>query len=189
MQPESKWNSPYVAIEETRKENQFKKFVHLSGLWNASTPAEIETLQNWDSLYSFQSETLINAISKEKSSSFFNQLESSCWQYGKSLAEKDWPVANIRHPHDGYLALKTLRIGSLKNAEPFILERKTQNACTFYWMSSPSEHHELCMLYHEIFRGYFYHLSRNLRVEITPSILPSSEEKLKTWKISLLWIE
>jgi len=189
MLPESKWNTPYVAIEETRKEFQFLKFVHLSQLWNSPPTEELESSKNWESLYQFQSKTLSQAIASENSASFFNQLESSCWQYGKSMAEKDWPTANIRHPHDGYLALKTLRIGSLKNAEPFILERKTENSCTFYWMSSPSEHHELCMLYHEIFRGYFYHLSRNLRVEITPSILPSSEEKIKAWKITLLWIE
>jgi hypothetical protein len=188
MLPESKWNAPYIAVEENRKEQHFQKFFRMSELWNAIPSNEIEKSRSWDQLYRFQQESLSAAVKNANSSSYFNQLESNCWQFGKSLSEKDWPISNIKNPHDGFLALKTLRTGSLKNSDPFILERKTDSSCSFYWMSSPSEHHELCMLYHEVFRGYLYHLSRNIRVEITPSILPSSEEKIKSWKISLLWI-
>lgn len=188
MLPESKWNAPYTAVEETRREHQFQKFLRMSELWDATAPGSVENTKSWEKLFQFQHESLSQSIENNHSSSYFNQLESTCWQYGKALAEKDWPVSNIRSPYDGFLALKTLRIGNLKNSEPFLLERKTELNCSFYWMSSPTEYHELCKLYHEVFRGYIYHLSRNLRVEITPSILPSSHEKMKSWKINLLWI-
>lgn len=190
MLPESSWNNPFVAIEENRQENQYQKFIFLSDLWNAPFPKNSRDSKNWEKIFDFQNTSLKKAIAEAKSaSSFYNQLQSSCWQYGKSLAEKDWPTANIDHPHDAFLALITLRVGFLKNSDCFLLERKTDNACTFYWLSSPFDHLELCMLYHEVFRGYFYHLSRNLRVEIHSSILPSSEQKVKAWKFNLLWID
>jgi len=192
MLPESSWNSPFVAIEENRKEAQYQKFIFLSDLWGSSVSPEDQSqlVGNWSQIFQFQNETLTKAIAKASSANtFYNQLQNSCWQYGKSLAEKDWPVATMNHPHDAFLALTTLRIGNLKHSECFLLERKTKDACTFYWLSSPIDYPELCMLYHEVFRGYFYHLSRNLRTEIHSSILPSSVEKVKAWKINLLWID
>lgn len=191
MLPESGWNTPYITIEDSRKVSQLQKFVPLSELWDSPFPKTDDKHQlNWEEIFEFQHRTLMKSVSEASSSvSHYNQLQNSSWQYGKSLAEKDWPTANIFHPHDAFLALSTLRVGTLKNSESFILERKTANACTFYWMSSPIEHTELCMLYHEIFRGYFYHLSRNLRMEVHSSILPSSDEKVKAWKINLLWID
>ena len=192
MLPESCWNTPFVTIEENRKEIQFKKFTLLSDLWSSPFLHEFkDNIQdNWDLIFRFQNDSLKKATTETTSAtSFFNQLQNSCWQYGKSLAEKDWPTANIDHPYDAFLALATLQVGFLKNSECFLLERKTKNACTFYWLSSPIEHTALCMLYHEVFRGYFYHLSRNLRVEIHSSILPSSADKMKAWKINLLWID
>jgi hypothetical protein len=192
MLPESKWNSPYTAIEDTRKEIQFQKFLNMSELWNAPFPVDIskEKSRDWNFIFVFQSETLKKAVALSSSAnSYFNQLQNACWQYGKTLAEKDWPESNIDHPVDGFLALSTLKLGQLKNSEPFILERKTEKSCSFYWLSSPIDHEELCMLYHEVFRGYCYHLSRNLRMEVHATILPSSEEKVKAWKINLLWID
>lgn len=192
MQPQSSWNTPFVAIEETRKESQYKKFSLLSDLWNApysqnySSTAE----ENWTQIFTHQNQTLTKAMGEATSvTSFYNQLQNAAWQYGKSLSEKDWPNAMISHPYDAYLAIAALKIGFLKNSECFLLERKTKTACTFYWLSSPIEHTDLCMLYHEIFRGYCYHLSRNLRVEVHSSILPSSIEKMKAWKINLLWVD
>lgn len=192
MLPDSNWNTPFVAIEEKRKESQYKKFTQLSELWGSPFNHQIaeSAQENWNTIYEYQNETLRDAISKANgSASFYNQLQNTCWQYGKTLAEKDWPVSNIHHPYDAFLALASLNIGFLKNSEPFLLERKTKNSCTFYWLGSPINHTELCMLYHELFRGYFYHLSRNIRVEIHSTILPSSKEKMKAWKINLLWID
>jgi len=192
MLPESSWNAPYVAIDENRKEAQFQKFIYLSDLWGTPIPAEQknEWLDRWPSIFEFQHRTLTEAISKAASAgTFYNQLQNVCWQYGKALAEKDWPTSTIEHPHDAFLALTTLKVGNLKHSDCFILERKTKDTCTFYWLSSPIESPQLCMLYHELFRGYFYHLSRKLRTEIHSSILPSSSEKVKAWKINLLWID
>ena len=191
MLPESSWNSPFVAIEENRKEKQSQKFIFLSDLWSSPVPVEqqIDFSNDWNHIFQFQNQSLHLEIAKAASAgTFYNQIQNSCWQYGKVLSEKDWPVSTINHPHDAFLALATLRIGNLKHSDCFILERKTKDACTFYWLSSPFDYPELCMLYHEVFRGYFYHLSRNLRVEIHSSILPSSIEKVKAWKINLLWI-
>jgi hypothetical protein len=193
MLPESHWNAPYTVIEKTRKDQQLQNFIPLSQLWNASAFEASEAKDAaliWNQLFEFQNETLKKAIEDSNSpATYFNQLESACWQYGKSLAEKDWPKANIEHPHDAYLALATLKIGFLKNSEPFILERKTPSHCSFYWLGSPIENQELCMLYHEAFRGYCYHLSRHLRLEIHAAILPSPGEKIKAWKLNLLWID
>ena len=192
MLPESSWNTPFVPVEESRRELQYLKFTHLSDLWNSNFTKELKTTaeENWNQIFDFQNQSLSKIIAEATSvTSFYNQIQNSCWQYGKSLAEKDWPKSNIQHPHDAFLALATLQVGYLKNSECFLLERKTKNACTFYWLSSPIIYTQLCMLYHEIFRGYFYHLSRNLRVEIHSSILPSSEEKVKAWKFNLLWVD
>jgi hypothetical protein len=192
MLPDSNWNIPFVAIEEKRKEDHYKKFTLLSDLWSAPFNLALGEVasDNWSLIFKFQNDSLKKAISETSaSSSFYNQLQNTCWQYGKSLSEKDWPSINIPHPHDAFLALATLSIGFLKNSDSFLLERKTKNSCTFYWLSSPIEYTELCMLYHEVFRGYLYHLSRNIRVEIHSSILPNSKEKVKAWKINLLWID
>ncbi len=192
MLPESNWNTPFVAIEENRRDLQFKKIIPLSELWNSSiNVAQTNTSDKiWDEIFTQQDLSLKKAISESVSStSFYNQLQNSCWQYGKSMAEKDWPTSNIDHPFDAFMAIISLKVGVLKNSDCFLLERKTKNACTFYWLSSPNESPELCMLYHELFRGYFYHLSKKLRIEIHSSILPSSNEKLKAWKFILLWID
>lgn len=192
MLPDSNWNTPFITIEENRKDSQYKKLTQLSELWGAQFSEDFEKTNNetWKQIFDFQNTTLSKQISEANSTiSFFNQLQNSCWQYGRAIAEKDWPTSNIAHPHDAFLALSSLKIGHLNYSECFLLERKTAKACTFYWLSSPIEHTQLCLLYHEIFRGYFYHLSRNLRVEIHSSILPSSEEKVKVWKLNLLWID
>jgi hypothetical protein len=192
MLPESSWNSPFITIEESRKELQYKKFLLLSDLWDAPFNQELTSspAEAWNEIFNHQNASLKKAMDEASSvSSFYNQLQNTCWQYGRSLAEKDWPTALIQHPHEAFLAISTLKVGILKNSECYLLERKTQNACNFYWLSSPIDFTELCMLYHEVFRGYFYHLSRNLRVEIHSSILPNSDEKVKSWKFNLLWID
>lgn len=192
MLPDTSWNTPFITIEEKRKETQYRKFTLLSDLWGAPCTLELDgsTQENWSQIFKFQNTSLKKAISEATSAnSFYNQLQNSCWQYGRSLSEKDWPTVTVQHPHDAFLALASLNIGFLKNSDPFLLERKTNNSCTFYWLSSPIDYTELCMLYHEVFRGYFYHLSRNLRVEIHSSILPNSKEKVKAWKINLLWVD
>ena len=192
MLPESNWNSPFIPIEAHRNESQYDKFTTLSELWNSPFPSQKKSLEddNWDELFAFQNQSLKGTLSQTASSNvFFNQIQNACWQFGKNLAEKDWPTSTIDHPHDAFLALATLRIGNLKHSDCFLLERKTKDSCTFYWLSSQTEFTELCMLYHEIFRGYFYQLSHQIRVEILGSILPNDLEKVKVWKINLLWID
>lgn len=192
MLPESHWNSPYPLIEETRKENQLRNFISLSRLWNA--PIEEKSILTgsvgWAELFNHQQRTLLETLSiSDSPASQFNQLQSASWQYGKSLAEKEWPQANIDHPHDAFLAISSLKTGNLQHSDPFILERKTANSCSFYWLASPIDHSELCSLYLEVFRGFCYHLSRNLRMEIHATILPGGDDQIRSWKINLLWID
>jgi hypothetical protein len=191
MLPETHWNSPYQLIEETRKEQQLRNFIPLSELWNSPVDATaiITAEASWNRLFDLQDQSLIKAIENSSASAtYFNQLQSACWQYGKSLAEKEWSEANVHHPYDGFLAISSLKIGQLKHTDPFILERKTANQCSFYWLGAPVDHPQLSTLYHEVLRGFCYHLSRHLRLEIHAGILPGGDEKIKTWKISLLWI-
>lgn len=190
MLPELNWIEKTSSLEEKRSLTFLNLMASFSELWDASTPQvqPVDPVENWKSIYLFQTESLNQFLSgRSDQTETFNRIQNSAWQFGKLLSEKDWPNPGISNPFEAYLALSSLKVGALKNSDCYVLERKTDTQCTFYWLSSPIESTRLCQIYHEFFRGYAYHLSRSIRLEIHSSILPSSEENLKTWKFTLLW--
>ncbi|MBS1960106.1 MAG: hypothetical protein JST80_11580 [Bdellovibrionales bacterium] len=136
-----------------------------------------------------QSSTLENMISNSKDRvSLINVLEKASWQTGKAYAESKWPHF---HPSGLRSYFDAIEPSPLGGRGGFVLERATAEECGFYWMKSPltlpsvARSPEIlthCQLYHEWIRGFFYGLSRNLRVDILPAQLGSN----KSWKINLL---
>jgi hypothetical protein len=134
-----------------------------------------------------QSTTLENALQTTKDRiSLLNLLEKVSWKHGKALAEKRWPdftsqITDLEtlSPIKYFQALMDFPLWN--NDEPaFLLERTTPTLCSFYWLRSPQNvaslklspnMMELAQLYHEMIRGFFYGLSRSLKVEILPALL------------------
>jgi hypothetical protein len=124
-----------------------------------------------------------------------NLLEQTSWQYGKTIAEKNWPFfeANQKKLEEwnAISFFKALHASPLAGAHDFLIERQIPLECSFFWVKSPLARPSLklnpqvfvlCQLYHQFLRGFFYGLSRSLTVEVTPTSLGNQ----KTWRINLL---
>lgn len=141
-----------------------------------------------DLIWIVQSSNLENMLSNATDRiSLINVLEKASWQTGKAYAEAKWPHFKAAQLQSYFDAIEPSPIGGDR---AFVLERNTEVECSFYWTKSPLAHPSLsrmkdvlvyCQLYHEWIRGFFYGLSRNLRVDILATQLGSH----KTWKISL----
>jgi hypothetical protein len=139
-----------------------------------------------------QSSNLENMLSNATDRiSLINVLEKASWQTGKAYAEAKWTNFQSSGLRSYFDAIEPSPVGG---SQAFILERNTEVECSFYWMRSPLERPSLsrgpevmvhCQLYHEWIRGFFYGLSRNLRVDILPAQLGSH----RAWKISLQFYE
>ena len=116
--------------------------------------------------------------------SLMNLMEKISWKHGKLLAEKRWPqfmaATEAQAPIHYFQALKDSPLWTTQATPPFLLERNTATLCSFYWLQSPLAKAslkisprvlELSRLYHEMIRGFFYGLSRGLKVDITPALL------------------
>jgi len=132
--------------------------------------------------------TLENALDHTTDAvGLMNLLEKVSWKHGKSIAERRWPDFSgsdlaDREPKKYFQALtdSPLWTPSAKQEFPFLLERSTPSRCSFYWLQSPHSKSslsisprvmELCQLSHELIRGFFYGLSRSLKVDIVPTLL------------------
>jgi|GEM_PF-2309339 len=133
--------------------------------------------------------TLENALDHTTDAvGLMNLLEKVSWKHGKSIAERRWPdfsgSADLsgHEPKKYFQALtdSPLWTPSAKHELPFLLERSTPSRCSFYWLQSPHAKPslsisprvmELCQLSHELIRGFFYGLSRSLKVDIVPTLL------------------
>lgn len=135
-----------------------------------------------------QSSTLENMLSHATDRvSLINVLEKASWQTGKAFAETKWPHFKVEDIRSYFDAIEPSPVGGHLS---FVLERITDQECSFYWMRSPLQHTSIsrspevmphCQLYHEWIRGFFYGLSRNIRVDIFPTQLAGR----RTWKINL----
>ncbi len=69
MQLQTSWNNPFVAIEENRKESQYKKFTAMSELWGTTFNLNLVANEqdNWIQIYNHQEKTLKEAIAKASS--------------------------------------------------------------------------------------------------------------------------
>lgn len=134
-----------------------------------------------------QSTTLENAMEHTSDHiGLMNLLEKVSWKHGKALSERRWPNFSATDLKPYFQTLTDSPLWTQKSPKkspsevPFLLERTTQGLCTFYWLQSPHAKSsmrisarvmELCQLYHEFIRGFFYGLSRSLKVEIVPTLL------------------
>lgn len=138
-----------------------------------------------------QMTTLENAMDNTTDPvSLMNLLEKVSWKHGRALAERRWPHFTADHelmPENYFHALMDSPLWTQKAATdlPFLLERATPSACSFYWIQSPlakpslrisNRVMDLCQLYHELIRGFFYGLSRSLKIEIIPTLF--NEQKV-----------
>jgi hypothetical protein len=135
-----------------------------------------------------QSSTLENMLTHAHDRiSLMNVLEKSSWQTGRQYAESKWSPFQANHIRSYFDAIATSPLGG---QQAFVLERLTDQECSFYWMKSPHDRPAVsrspeivahCQLYHEWIRGFFYGLSRSLRFDILPTHLGHK----KTWKITI----
>jgi hypothetical protein len=139
-----------------------------------------------ETIFIVQSTTLENTLDHTTDHiGMMNLLEKVSWKYGRALAERRWPQFNETHSDEPQKFFQTLMDSPLWTQKhpgdlPFLLERVTSELCSFYWLHSPhatpslrisARVMELCQLYHEMIRGFFYGLSRSLKVEIIPTLL------------------
>ena len=153
-----------------------------------STTAEELLNELEETIWIVQTTTLENALETSKDKvGLMNLLEKVTWHYSKKIAEKRWPHFQSQDPLECFQAF---RDSPLATAQGFLLEGHHGHECSFYWVSSPLSREsvsrsptilELCRIYHEFMRGYFYSLCRSVRLYFVPSTLGA----LKTYKVTI----
>ena len=159
----------------------------LSEVVEGSTVEEFLT-ELEETIWLVQLSTLENAMEHSKDrEGLLNVLDRVTWSYAKSLAEKRWPHFSETAPMKCFKAFEASPLTSKKG---FLLESYNASSCSFYWLDSPHARESLARspllanlnsLLFEFIRGYFYGLSRSVRVEIAPTPL----QELKTARITV----
>lgn len=99
-----------------------------------------------------------------------NLLQKSSWAHGKKCAEKIWDGSKEFTLKNAYTAFIQFHWYQ-KNA--FLLSRESSSELSFLWIHSPlqdsslqfsSATKTLCLLHEEWMRGYFYGISRQIRL-------------------------
>ena len=125
----------------------------------------------YETIWLIQCSTLENAFSETNDPALLtNLLKNAAWSHGKKTAETEW--ANMKSPNlmEAYHAFLETHIDSDRG---FLLGRASENELNFYWIRSPSQNpslntspqiEELSTLHRECIHGFFYGLSRSIRI-------------------------
>ena len=124
-----------------------------------------------ETIWLIQISTLENAFTETKDASLLmNLLKNSSFTHGKKMSEHLWSNLQTPHLNASYRAFTSTHVDGEKS---FLLNRFTGDELSFYWILSPHQNlalntspqiDALCSLHREFIQGFFYGLSRKIRV-------------------------
>jgi hypothetical protein len=136
----------------------------------------------YETIWLIQSSTLENAFSETKDPSLLmNLLKNAAWTHGKKTAEQEWSKLESPDLHSAYHAFLETHVDSEKG---FLLGRSSEHELGFYWIRSPYQNaalntspqiETLCSLHQEWIQGFFYGLSRKIKVSSTPATIDGNQ--------------
>jgi hypothetical protein len=140
-----------------------------------------------DTAWIIQASTLENALSQtKKPDELISVLQKTSWNHGKNRAQETWRGAemdSLSRAYDAFFESHPYAPNAL------LQEQFTANQIRFFWKQSPFQNKSLngqsivsalVNLHVEWIRGYFYSLSRKIRVDQELSDLNGSKVPLFT---------
>jgi hypothetical protein len=143
-----------------------------------------------DTVWIIQVSTLENALSQSsKEGELLSMLEKTSWNHGKQYAEQLWKKSDFSELE---LAYQAFIEGHPYDSNAFIEERQSSTELSFLWTRSPLQNKtlkaspvvkHLCKIHEEWIRGFFYSLSRKIKLQTIPTKIMENE----ITQFTLLW--
>jgi hypothetical protein len=132
-------------------------------------------LELYETIWLIQISTLENAFSETKDPALLmNLLKNASWTHGKKTAESEWSKMKSPDLLESFHAFKETQVDGERG---FLLGRSSNSELGFYWVKSPYQNPALntseqvdvlSALHQEWIHGFFYGLSRKIRVTSAP---------------------